>query len=153
MRVVVRHGHFAFYPEARDDVLRFQRLFKLKLVAESDYYTLEGLVGLPRWSQVARPFGSLPANVTFEAPRPWDVMAANGFVYSLGLGSLIHYAAVAETVSLPQSLDYAIASKPLVQPGSILSGAAIPGNVLLGYSGTLDLSIQRLYVASVETLL
>lgn len=150
MRVLVRHGHFAFYPTKREDALHFQRLFKLALVREGDFYTFEGLQGLPRWSQVGRLFGTLPATATYEGRGPWDVMAANDWVYSLGTGLLIPTATVSETVEITQSRDFAIAGKPLIQPGAVLTGDA---NVLLGYEGFLDLDRQRLYLGSLETLL
>lgn len=150
MRVLVRHGHFAFYPRERDEVQKFRRIFGIQLHAERDYFTFQGLVGLPRWSQVGRVFGNLPAVATYEGQTPWDVMRANNFVYSLATGFLIPISAVTATTSLPQSLDYAIASRPLVQPGSVIVTSA---KVLTGYEGELDIRGQQLSIYSIETLI
>lgn len=149
MRVVVRHGHFAFYPQERRDALRFQRVFGLKLVTENDYFTFEGLKDLPRWSQTARPYGNLIALQTFEGRHASEVMAKNGFVFSLSTKLLVPYQAVTQILKLPQGNDYVVAPKVLVQPGSVLT----TGNVLLGYTGIIDLDYQKLYIDSQETLL
>lgn len=153
MRVVVRHGHFAFYPLKRSDALHFQRVFKLPLFAEDDYYTLEALVGLPRWSQIGALYGGLPAVVTYEGRKPWEVMRENGFVYSLAYETLVPRLTVTDSLAIPQSRDYAVAPKPLIQPGAILTQGLFPGDRILGYQGDLDLDTQRLYIGSQETLL
>lgn len=149
MKVVCRQGHFAFYPADKGEVIRFQRLFKLGLVAERDYFTFDGLEGLPRWSQAGRLFGTLPAVVTFEGEHAWEVMRENAFVYSLATGFLVPSSTVVQSVNLRQTLDSALAPKPLIQPGAVMTD----GNILLGYRGELDLTSQRLYVFSLETLL
>ncbi len=152
MRVLVRHGHFAFYPQFRGDVLHFQRIFGTQLYQEDDYYTFLQLTGLPRWSQFGRLFGTLPALITYEGRHPWEVMAENDFVYSLETNLLVPSATfLAETISLPQARDFAIAPKPLIQPGSTLLGL-VP-NQILGYEGYLDIDLRRLYISSLETLL
>lgn len=157
MRVLCRHGHFAFYPQARDEVLRMKRVLGLELVAEDDYYTMEGLAGLPRWSQFGVPYPLFPpgptALFTYEGRHAWEVMRENLLVYSLATGLLVPYLSVTQVVALPQSRDYCVAPKLLVQPGAKLIGGLIPGNILLGYRGTIDLNIQRLYIDSLETLL
>lgn len=153
MRVVVRHGHFAFYPHARDEVLRFRRLFKIALVADDDCFTFADLAGLPAWSQAGRVFGTLPATVTIAGRHAWEIMQANDYVFSLTTMTLVPRLAISSTVSIPQGRDYLVAPSPLVQPGSVLLTGTVPGNVLLGYQGELDLDAQRLYLASMETLL
>lgn len=147
MKVICRHGHFAFYPTDRREVIRFEKVFALRLYAEDDYFTLSGLVGLPRWSQIARTYGTLPAVATYEGRNAWEVMAANEFVYSLVTGLLVPQAAIIDTVRLRQTQECALAPKPLVQPGSVLE----EGGRLLGYDGDLDLTYQKLYIYSQET--
>ncbi len=150
MKIVVRHGHFAFYPAKRQDVFHFQRIFKIPLFPEEDYYTFLGLTHLPRWSQVGRLFGTLPALLTYEAEHAWEVMAENDFVYSLALGVLVPTTAIKQTTTLKRSLDYVLAPGILIQPGASLTDT---GNVVLGYQGFIDLDVQRLYLSSVDTLL
>lgn len=149
MRVLCRHGHFAFYPQGDDEVRRFIRLFGADLESEADYFTFTALKDLPRWSQIARPFGALPATATFEGRHASDVMRENGFVYSLTLGVLVPYASVTVSVALPQARDYIVAAKPLLQPGAIMAD----GDRLLDYEGVLNMGTQRLYLSSIGGLL
>ncbi len=149
MRVLVRHGHHAFYPRDRAEVIRFVNLFKLPLVGEADYFTFAALADLPRWSQVGVDYGGLPATVTYEGRNAWEVMAENGFVYSLELSVLVPLAAIVGSVNLKQTLDAAIAPRPFVQAGAVLDDGA---GTLVGYSGELDLDFQRLYIYERELL-
>ncbi len=148
MKVICRHGHFAFYPGTAEDIARFQRLFETPIVAEADYFTFEGLLGLPKWSQVLKPYGLLPAVVTFEGPHASDVMRENSFVYSIVTGLLVPTSAITEVISLPQTQNAYLASKLLLQPGCVLT----TGDRLLGYRGFIDLKLQRLYIYARELL-
>ena len=148
MKVICRHGHFAFYPEYKKEVSRFKTLFKVPLYAEDDYFTFESLLDLPRWSQILVPYGDLVGLVNYEARYPWQVMKQNSFVYSLALETLVPRVSITQMVSLPQTEDCIVAPKTLIQPGSIMSS----GNVLLGYQGELDLNFQKLYIYAQETL-
>lgn len=156
MRVLCRHGHFAFFPKNRDEVLHFKKFFGRDLYQEEDYFTFLTLKGLPRWSQIGRPLAlaaPLPAIITYEGRHPWDVMLKNAFVYSLVTGLVVPIAAVVDVVNLPQTTFSTVAPIPLMQPGAAIVGGTIPANVLLGYEGELDLFKRRLYVYSLETLL
>lgn len=148
MKVVCRHGHFAFYPSLKEDVIRFQRLFKLPLYNVDDYYTFLGLSNIPRWSQVARPFGNIPALVTYEGRKPWDVMKANDFVYSLATGLLVPRGTIIGQAKVRQTLDCSIYDRPLLQPGLMFQ----PGVFIIGYQAMIDLEFQKLYIYSQETL-
>lgn len=136
MKVVCRHGHFAFYPEAPDDIGRFETLFKMVLKAERDYYTFEALAGLPRWSQILKTYGNLPAIKTFEGEHPWEVMKANRFVYSLTLELLVPLATAVGRANIFRSQFYDFCAASLIQPGSIVTGYK-PG-IILDYQGTID---------------
>lgn len=152
MKIICRHGHIAFYPSSKTELVNFKRLFKLLLVAERDYFTFETLVGAPNWSQTGRPYGGIvgtPAVVTFAGDHPWEVMEANGFVFSLTTRLLVPYTTIVETISLKQTQDCLISSRIIPQPGSVMNG----GNVLLGYHGEIDLSLQQTYLYALETLL
>lgn len=148
MRVVCRHGHFAFYPKDQTEVLRLKTVYDLELEAENDYFTFPGLIGLPRWSQAGLVYAApIVASVTYEAQNPWEVMRANDVVYSLALGTLVLSASITEQVRLSQTDACAVVRKILIQPGSILP----TGVPLLGYVGEMDLRLQRLYLYSQET--
>ncbi len=148
MRVVCRHGHIALFPSDRTDVLKFERIFKIDLFDVEDFYTFEGLSDLPRWSQIARPFGGLPATATFEGQNPWDVMRANDFVFSLTTETLVPRATVVTSAKIKQTLDCAFFPRPLIQPNALIA----PGKWLIGYQGEIDLDFQRLYIYSQEVL-
>lgn len=138
--------------------MHFQNLFKTTLYRVDDYFTFLSLttislttlklVGLPRWSQIGRPFGNLPALFTFEGREPWDVMKMNDFVYSFATGLLVPRSTIIGTVVLKQTLDCIISSTPLIQPGVINPSE---GLVILGYSGFIDFRFQKLYIYSLET--
>ncbi len=149
MRVLCRHGHYAFYPRDREEIVRFVKLFSYPLVGENDYFTFEALAGLPRYSLVGVAYGGLVATATYEGRGVPEVLAANGFVYSVGLGILIPLDAVVQTVALKQTLNAALAPKPFVQAGAVLDDGA---GTLVGYSGELDLDFQKLYIYERELL-
>lgn len=88
MRVLCRHGHYAFYPERSSDVSRFANFYRVPLVRDGEFYTFEGLRGLPCYSLAGKDYGGIPAVATF-AGAPWDVMRANGFVWSLSLKRIV----------------------------------------------------------------
>lgn len=117
MRVLCRHGHFAFFPKRAKDVARYARFFDQDLVREGDYYTFEALAELPRYSIAGKIFGNLPALETYEGRAPWEVMRENDFVYSLQLGLLVPKLAIVSIVQLPRSDTYFISPTPLFQPG------------------------------------
>lgn len=144
MIVVVRHGHFALYPQTDAEVWRFIRLFKIDLEPEADYFTLPGLVGLPRWSIAGGTYGTLPAIATHEGRHASDVMRANGFVYSLAADLLVPYATITASVDLPETQNAWRAPTPLVQPGALLKD----GSRLMSYRGALNMDTQRLYIYS-----
>lgn len=117
MRVLVRHGHFAFFPKRANDIDRFSTFFGQDLVSEDDYYTFEGLAGLPRYSLAVKAFGNLPAIKTYEGRGPWEVMRENDFVYSLTLGLLVPKLSIVK-LSQPILTDgYFLSESPIYQPG------------------------------------
>lgn len=120
---------------------------------QDDYYTFFGLLNLPRWSQVARPFSNLPAVVNFEGQGPWDVMRANGFMYSMATSLIVPAATFAGfQVNLTPSNDVMLSPKVLLQPGCIYSVGFVPKGLLASYYGEIDLMRQRLSISSVESM-
>ncbi len=103
MRVVCRHGHFAFYPSRVEDVQRFWVYFKMPLVAERDYWTFPATAGLPDYSLAGLPYGLVPATAHFAGEGPWAVMRANGLVTSLTTFTLVPAATVAVVTPMPES--------------------------------------------------
>lgn len=144
MMVHCRHGFFEYYPQRSTDLQRFERIQKVKLFAERDYFTFEGLLNLERFSLQGSVYNNLPALVTYEGRDAAEVMQENGFVYHLATEVLIPKDLVLTTVTIPQTLDCAIAPSCFVQPGAILQN----GQRLVSYSGEIDLSFQRLYIYS-----
>lgn len=151
MRIVVRHGHIAYYPRDREEVLHFRRIFKMALVAEHDYFTFAGLAGVPNWSQVGLDFGGLPAVVNYVGPHASDVMRANGFVYSMSDEVMVPIARYAgNRINFKQSRDTLLSPRPFVQPGVLVSIDSTLRGTLLSYSGELNIDEQRLSIDSVE---
>src|SRR4051812_4712842 len=93
MRVLCRHGHFAFYPRKASDINQFSQSFGVTLKREEDYYTFPRLQGAPKYSLLGKLYVNLPALATYEG-MPWEVMKANDFVYNVQLGLLVPKLAV-----------------------------------------------------------
>lgn len=146
MIVHCRHGFFEYYPQRKTDRKLFERLLRVELVSERDYFTFEGLEGLDRYSLQGSLYKNLPALATFEGHDAAEVMRENGFVYHLQTGLLVPYQVVLSTLTIKQTQDCAIAPSCFVQPGAILQN----GQRLLSYEGEIDLDTQRLYIYSME---
>jgi hypothetical protein len=149
MKVLCRHGFFEYYPQAATDLKRFERLQRITLVPEKNYFTFEGLIGLDRFSLQGSLYKNLPALTTFEGRDAAEVMRENGWVYHLGTELLIPKELVLTTVILPLTMDCIVAPSCFVQPGAVLQN----GSRLLSYEGTINLDTQRLYLYSTETSL
>lgn len=144
MRVIVRHGHFAFYPRDDKDLGRFQLYFEQALEPEEDYYTFPFLLGAPRYSLQGAPWLSIPALASYEG-TPWQVMRENSLVYHIALGIVVPYATITDMVKLPAATYYAIAQKPLIQPGCLM----LTGDRILSYDAEFIQDWQQLRIRSI----
>jgi putative methionine-R-sulfoxide reductase with GAF domain len=129
MRVLCRHGHFAFYPRNASDIAQFANYFDITLKRERDYYTFEGLYGADDYSLTLSPYLNMPALVTYEG-EPWEVMRENMFVYHLGLDIVVPRMLITTTVEVPLVGFYFTAQGSLLQPGSWTSNGQIMSYVL-----------------------
>lgn len=141
MRVLVRHGHFAFYPGDAEDLARFCRTLNIILTAVDDYYTFPTLALAERFSIAARPYVNLPALTTCERRAPWDVMRANGFVYHMATGLLVPALAIIGVVDMPESNYYYMQSS-ILQPGMRL----FTGQQVLGYDAEYHVDTCQLRI-------
>ncbi len=146
MRVLVRHGHFAFYPEMAKDVALFARFFDQDLVRVDDYYTFEALAHLPRYSLLAFPFGNLPAIATYEGRGPWEVMRENDFVYNVKTELLVPKLSIVGVLQAPRSDSYFISPTPLYQPGMRDSS----GSQILSYDARFNQENFQLKILAVD---
>ena len=122
MRLLCRHGHFAFFPRKSTDLARFASAFGVVLERDDDFYTFPELVNAPTYSLAGAPLLGMVATKTF-AGKPWEVFRENQAVYHLSSGLLIPKASVMVSVSLPQNGYYFLPSTPIIQPGSRLPNA------------------------------
>ncbi len=120
MRVMSRHGFVSFHPRSITDVVVFTDFFGIQLVSEDDYYTYPALKGLKRYSIKGSSFGGLTAVASYEGRHPWQVMKANGFVYSLALGKLVPKTTISTVVN-PILVDegFFVCQTPMLQSGSV----------------------------------
>lgn len=146
MKVKCQHGFFKYYPDGREELRTFQRLFRIELVREADYFTFKALAGLPRYSLQGSLYKSSPALVTFEGREAADVMRENGFIYHLQTEQIIPYTLVLTTITLLGTQSCTVAPSWIVQPGARMQN----GLRILGYEGEIDLNTQRLYIYSGE---
>ncbi len=141
MRVLCRHGHFAFYPKRPGDVARFMEFFEVDLVRDGDFYTFPLLQDAPKYSLAVKPYLGIPATTTFEGD-PWAVMRENGFVYHIASGLLVPKQAVFIPINPILTGYYFLAESPLIQPGS--QNAA--GQKILSYDAEYMQEVNQLRV-------
>lgn len=143
MRVLCRHGHYAFYPADAAELARFGDFAGLTFVQERDYFTFEGLADLETFSIKGRPYGGfLPATKTYQG-EPWEIMRENGFVWSLALEMLVPAASIVN-VARPVPINWAWQNDTtLLQAGSLVSGQRV-----LSFDGELDDMRKTLWLRS-----
>lgn len=130
MRVLCRHGHFAFYPRKSSDIGRFSNYFGVTLKREEDYFTFSGLYGAEHYSILGKPYLNLLGLKTYEG-KPWDIMRENGFIYHLGLGIIAPKLSITSVLDIAQVGFFFVASGALIQPGT----RNLIGGQILSYSG------------------
>ncbi len=144
MRVVCRHGHFAFYPRRAGDINSFAQAFDVELEREEDYFTFSGLAGAPKYSLAAKPYlNLLPATTTYEG-APWDVMRENNFVYNIALGILVPKLSIIGIADITQHGFFYVCNVPLLQPGV----RTLLGRQIMSYSG--EFYEERFYLRIAE---
>lgn len=133
MRVLCRHGHYAFYPRDSAELARFSDWADIALVQERDYFTFDGLADLETFAIKGKPYGGfLPAIKTF-CGEPWEIMRENSFVWNLALEMLVPAASIVN-VSKPVPTNWCWQSDvTLFQAGSFFSGQKV-----LSFDGELD---------------
>lgn len=148
MRVVCRHGHFAFYPGSASDLAYMSQVLGTDLAMDGDFYTFPRLVGAPRYAIMGHPYINLPAVETYEGEGPWDVMRENGFVYSLMLKVLVPKMAITSIADVSRATMSYINPGGLIQPGSIVK----TGLRIMSYEGSFNLSsrLLRIQEATIE---
>lgn len=130
MRIVCRHGHFAFYPRKASDIQKFAESFDVELEREEDYFTFAGLIGAKDYSLQGLPYLGVPATKTFQG-KPWDVMKENALVYNVQLSLLVPKVSVVGIVDITQKGFFYVCNVPLLQAGA----RTILGRQILSYSG------------------
>lgn len=101
---------------------------------DGDFYTFPLLADAPKHSIVGALYLGVIANETFEG-SPWEVMEANGWVYSLSREILVPKESITIQISPPLAGFYFISQSPLIQAGS--RNAA--GRQVLSYDGEFAL--------------
>jgi len=143
MKVLCRHGHFAFYPRRSDDITRYVNHYRIELEAEQDYYTFPTLIGAPDFSLLGLNYINLVAKETIEG-SPWEVMKENGFVYHIQSGVIVPKQSVSIVISPPQTGFYYLSQTPLIQPGSVLG----LGNRIMSYDGEFNMGTMQFKLRS-----
>lgn len=145
MRVLCRHGHYAFFPRDKSDLGNFTSIFGVSLKPEKDFFTFPLLVGAPNYSLSVMPWLNLVAVKTFEG-EPWEVMKANGFVYNVSLGIIVPKEMVLSTCRPALVGSYFLLETLLLQSGS--RNLAFGFQQILSYDAELDSGYHRLLLRS-----
>jgi hypothetical protein len=117
MRLLCRHGHYAFYPEEAYEIQVFNSFYGSSLVRDGDFYTFSGQVGAPNYSLIGKTYKNIPAVARYEG-NPWDVMKANGFVFNLVTGLFVPAASIVSVVSLAMTGQFFLTKNTLIQAGA-----------------------------------
>lgn len=141
MRILCRHGHFAFYPRGVSDIARFVNRYGVSLQRVQDFYTFESIAEAPDYSITGKTYVNLPATETYEG-NPWDVMRENGFVYDLSTSLLVPVDAISILINPARTGLYFTSQTPLIQPGS----RNIAGDTIMTYDAEFDFSAFMLRV-------
>ncbi len=146
MRIVCRHGHYAFYPFTSTELSRFCSKYDLVLEPEEDYYTFPELIDADRYSLAAKPWlGSLPATKTFEGRHAWDVMRANDFVFSLTTKLVVPKLSIVGVYDNPLTGYYWRAVTLLPQAGY----RDLKGQQILSFDAMHDVGLTETRIVSV----
>lgn len=143
------NGFIKYYPQEREDLIRFKSIFGIDLYREDDYFTFENLIGIPRYSIAGMPYAGILAVKTYEGRHASDVMRENGFVYNLELEAIVPMLALPNSVNMVETLNYATTPKAFIQPGARLDGRTTR---ILSYSAWLSLDFQKLYLFDRELI-
>lgn len=146
MRIVCRHGHYAFYPYASAELARFCTKYDTELFPEEDYYTFEELLEAPRYSLAGLLWLDLPAVETFEGRHAWDVMRQNGFVLSLTTKLIVPKLSIVGAYDNPRSGYYWRAVTILPQAGY----RDLSGQQILSYDAIHDVGLSETRILSVS---
>lgn len=117
MRLLCRHGHYAFYPLKAFEISVFNNFYGAGLVREKDYYTFPGQVGAPDYSFIGEPYMNIPGVVRYEG-KPWEVMRENGFVFNLATGLFVPAASIVTVINLTMTGQFFLAQNAIIQAGS-----------------------------------
>lgn len=145
MRILCRHGHFAFYPKNENEIYRFENLFDEEIVRVDDFYTFDFLSEAPDYSLIGKNYLGLPAVAGFEG-NPWDVMEANGFVYNVALGLVVPKTTILTVVSIDISESFYTTENPFIQPGSL----NVDGSRILSYDANYSVDTSQLRIFEVQ---
>lgn len=146
MRILVRHGHFAFFPVKAEDMARFSNYFGQDFVRDGDFYTFPLLKEAPRYSLAAKLYLNLPALTTYEGRGPWEVMRENDFVYNVATGLLVPKLAITGVLTLPLADTFFLCPTPLLQPGT----RDVSGQQILSYDGEFNLNTFQLKILEIS---
>lgn len=145
MRVLCRSGHYSFYPRNERDISRFCSFYKVELEKENDYYTFKFLKGIKDYSIRGGLYSNAPAIKTVEG-KPWEVMDANGLVYSIFLKRIVNKATITIVSNLKLANFYYISDSGLLQSGALTS----QGKKIKSFDAEYYFDIHKLRIREVE---
>ena len=120
MKLRCLHGYFIFEETKVGQVADYVAYSGLQIVPRGTYFTFDFISQALEFSLKSQPYLNLSALVNFEG-EPWEVFAANGFVYDFNKAVLVPIESVTQVVSIKQSLNKFV-SNGLILPGSLTDG-------------------------------
>src|SRR5690349_5369503 len=130
MRITCLHGYFIFREDQIGEIAKFNSMYEQDLVKKDDYFTFQLLASAPIYSVAASPWLSAAIPTATFCGQPWEVMAANGFIYNVSL-KLIQAKELITTQAQFFRKYSNFMSRGLIQPGSFNTN----WQQITGYSG------------------
>ncbi|WP_424244955.1 hypothetical protein Dip510_000063 [Elusimicrobium posterum] len=146
MRINCKHGFYYFETEESTDLTYFSARFGFKLVPYKNGFTFYELTQLPNHSIEGKAYGEtgLTAKKTICAPV-YEVMRANGWVFSLQKGALVEISAITDKLQLYHAQEFAGQTLGTPQAGSVVG----EGQRLTDFSGFYRFYNKKLILESV----
>lgn len=144
MRVECEHGYFRFYPRFTSERFEFETIFRLPLTWVGSWYTFPLLSTAPEYSIQGGEYLGASATKTYEG-KPWEIMRQNNLVYDIANAEVVPIQSISGNVELVTVGGAYLASRSLMQPGTLVSRQKV-----LSYEGRLEIDLLRLLLGDVE---
>lgn len=138
MKVLCRHGHYAFYPKNDREVFDFSQYFQRKMIFVDDYYTFEKIGLLAQYGIKNQNYGGSILSTTASG-HAWEVFKENSLVYNLNTDIVVPIASITSLANIKRVYASYQVDNIFLQAGSIYNGKRV-----IDFFGEYEIKNQRL---------